>query len=314
MAAAPPPPQAARQRTDTSHLYDGKVVRSSAPSRKKAAGSMKVGSEVPDDAIPDVHIPSFIEALLGGPVVPRHKFLPADRMVQTLQLGAYAMLISLGVITWIVTPPQGTLWFWIFGSVGGATLLQSLVILSATGTGFWGTMSRDPRWLLASYFLFILAAMRFASSKVALSNDWFDLQQNPWLETVLIVLYAVLLVMYFELTNGVIRFSMLDTSIRTNEVYVMNVKRIISKYHRSLLINPAIAGGLAAAVLSINTLIPAVVGWFSSETAIRMEESVELISVYGVAIGSLFVFLLVGLMFAVNLPLRLQKWRENRND
>ena len=258
--AAPPPPQAARPKTDTSHLYDGKVVRSSAPSRKKAAGSMKVGSEVPDDAIPDVHIPSFIEALLGGPVVPRHKFLPADRMVQTLQLGAYAMLISLGVITWIVTPPQGTLWFWIFGSVGGATLLQSLVILSATGTGFWGTMSRDPRWLLASYFLFILAAMRFASSKVALSNDWFDLQQNPWLETVLIVLYAVLLVMYFELTNGVIRFSMLDTSIRTNEVYVMNVKRIIGKYHRSLLINPAIAGGLAAVVLSINTLIPAIVG------------------------------------------------------
>ena len=312
--AAAPPPQAARPKTDTSHLYDGKVVRSSAPSRKKAAGSMKVGSEVPDDAIPDVHIPSFIEALLGGPVVPRHKFLPADRMVQTLQLGAYAMLISLGVITWIVTPPQGTLWFWIFGSVGGATLLQSLVILSATGTGFWGTMSRDPRWLLASYFLFILAAMRFASSKVALSNDWFDLQQNPWLETVLIVLYAVLLVMYFELTNGVIRFSMLDTSIRTNEVYVMNVKRIIGKYHRSLLINPAIAGGLAAVVLSINTLIPAIVGWFSSETATRMEESVELISVYGVAIGSLFVFLLVGLMFAVNLPLRLQKWRENRND
>ena len=267
--AAAPPPQAARPKTDTSHLYDGKVVRSSAPSRKKAAGSMKVGSEVPDDAIPDVHIPSFIEALLGGPVVPRHKFLPADRMVQTLQLGAYAMLISLGVITWIVTPPQGTLWFWIFGSVGGATLLQSLVILSATGTGFWGTMSRDPRWLLASYFLFILAAMRFASSKVALSNDWFDLQQNPWLETVLIVLYAVLLVMYFELTNGVIRFSMLDTSIRTNEVYVMNVKRIIGKYHRSLLINPAIAGSLAAVVLSINTLIPAIVGWFSSETATR---------------------------------------------
>ena len=312
MAAAPPPQTG--QRTDTSHLYDGKVVRSSAPSRKKAAGSMKSGSEVPDDAIPEVHIPSFIESLLGGPIVPRHKFLPADRMVQTLQLGAYAMLISLGVITWIVTPPQGTLWFWIFGSVGGATLLQSLVILSATGTGFWGTMSRDPRWLLASYFLFILAAMRFASSKVSLSNDWFDLQQNPWLETVLIVLYAVLLVMYFELTNGVIRFSMLDTSIRTNEVYVMNVKRIISKYHRSLMINPAIAGGLAAAVLSINTLIPAVVGWFSSETAVRMEESVELISVYGVAIGSLFVFLLVGLLFVVNVPLRMQKWRENRSD
>jgi hypothetical protein len=154
--------------------------------------------------------------------------------------------------------------------------------------------------------------MRFASSKLTLSSDWFDLATYPWLATVLVVVYAVLLVMYFELTNGVIRFSMLDTSIRTNEVYVMNVKRIISKYHRSLLINPVIAGSLAAAVLSINTIIPAVVRLFSSETAVRMEESVELISVYGVALGSLFVFLLVGLMFAINLPHRLQKWRESR--
>jgi hypothetical protein len=308
--AAPAPPQ---QRSDTAHLYDGKVVRSSAPSRKKAAGQMQSGSDVPEDAIPDVHIPGFIEALLGGPIVPKHKFLPADKMVQTLQLGAYAMLVALGLITWIVTPPQGTIWYLTFGSIGFATLLHSAIILSATGTGLWGTMSRDPRWLLASYSLFILSAMRFASSKVTLSSDWFDLATYPWLATVLVVVYAVLLVMYFELTNGVIRFSMLDTSIRTNEVYVMNVKRIISKYHRSLLINPVIAGSLAAAVLSINTIIPAVVRLFSSETAVRMEESVELISVYGVALGSLFVFLLVGLMFAINLPHRLQKWRESRD-
>ena len=310
--AAPQPPQN-QPRLDTAILYDGKVVRAAAPSRRKLAGKSKAGgSEVPEDAIPEVQIPGFIEALLGGPIVPKHKFLPADRMVQTLQLGAYAMLVALGLITWVVTPPQGTIWFFIFGSIGAATLLQSAVILAATGTGFWGSMSRDPRWLLASYILFILAAMRFASSKVTLSNDWFDLQNNPWLETTLIVVYAVLLVMYFELTNGVIRFSMLDTSIRTNEVYVMNVKRIIGKYHRSLLITPLIAGGLAASVLSINTIIPAFVGLFSSETATRMEESVELISVYGVALGSLFVFLMVGLMFAVNLPLRLQRWRENR--
>ena len=80
--AAPAPPQ---PRSDTAHLYDGKVVRSSAPSRKKAAGQMQSGSNVPEDASPDVHIPGFIEALLGGPIVPKHKFLPADKMVQTLQ-------------------------------------------------------------------------------------------------------------------------------------------------------------------------------------------------------------------------------------
>ena len=34
--------------------------------------------------------------------------------------------------------------------------------------------------------------------------------------------------MYFELSNGVIRYSMLDTSIRTNEVYVMNPKKSLA--------------------------------------------------------------------------------------
>ena len=41
-----------------------------------------------------------------------------------------------------------------------------------------------------------------------------------------------------------------------------------------------------------------------------MENSVELISVYGVAIGSLIVFAIVGALFAINLPLRIQKYRE----
>jgi hypothetical protein len=44
-------------------LYDGKTVRSSAPSRKKAAGQVGSGSDIPKDAIPTVEIPSFIESL-----------------------------------------------------------------------------------------------------------------------------------------------------------------------------------------------------------------------------------------------------------
>ena len=40
---------------DTSHLYEGKVVRSSAPSRKRAAGTLKADSGIPDDAVPDRH-------------------------------------------------------------------------------------------------------------------------------------------------------------------------------------------------------------------------------------------------------------------
>ncbi len=301
------------QSGDTKHLYDGKTVRSSAPSRKKLAakGSSATG-EIPKDAIPTVEIPSFIESLLGGPLVPKMKFLPADKMVQNLQLGCYGVLIALGILTYIVTPSVGTIWFALTGSTTIAGLIQLLVIIGAVGCGFWGTMQRDARFMLASYILFILSVMRFASSKVSLSQYVFDLADSQLLLTILVVIYAVLLVMYFELSNGVIRFSMLDTSIRTREVYVMNVKKIVSKYHRSLVINPLIAGGLAMIVLSVNTILPAFVGLFSEQTAMRLEESVELISVYGVALGTLFVFLVVGGLFALDLPTHLQSWRENK--
>ena len=104
---------------------------------------------------------------------------------------------------------------------------------------------------------------------------------------------------------------MLDTSIRTNEVYVMNVKAIVRRYYRSIFINPAVAAVAAILVLSVNTIIPFFVGLFSDEIALRMENSLELISVYGVAIGTLLVFVVVGSLFVVNLPMRLQKLREN---
>ncbi|HJN55377.1 MAG TPA: hypothetical protein QF646_03200, partial [Candidatus Poseidoniales archaeon] len=60
MAAAPPPGPPG----GGIDIYR-KEVRSSAPSRKKAAGSMKSDSIIPEDAIPEVHIPGFIESLLG---------------------------------------------------------------------------------------------------------------------------------------------------------------------------------------------------------------------------------------------------------
>ena len=298
--------------SDTSHLYDGKTVRSAAPSRKKIAGQIGTGSEIPKDAIPEVEIPNFIESLLGGPLVPKTKFLPPAKMVQNLQLGVYGVLVALSLLTYMISPAEGTIWYMITGSLGIATILQLVLIAAATGTGFWGTFQRDGRFTLISNLMFILAILRFASSKIMLSNDMFGLQDKPFLLSALVVVYAVLLIMYFELTNGVMRYSMLDTSIRTNEVYVMNPQKIVGKYHRSLLINPLIATVLATVVLSANTILPFFVGIFSKDTALRMEESVELISVYGVALGTFFVFCVVGGLFALNLPTHLQSFREKR--
>ena len=303
-----------RPSSDTAHLYDGKTVRSAAPARKKIAGQIGSGSEIPKDAIPEVEIPSFIESLLGGPSVPKTKFLPPAKMVQNLQLGVYGILVALALLTYMISPAEGTIWYMITGSLGVATVLQLILIAGATGTGFWGTFQRDGRFTLVSNLMFILAILRFASSKVTLSNDLFGLQDKPFLLSALVVIYAVLLIMYFELTNGVLRYSMLDTSIRTNEVYVMNPQKIVGKYHRSLLINPIIATILATIVLSANTILPFFVGILSQDTALRMEESVELISVYGVALGTFFVFCVVGGLFALNLPTHLQSFREKRAD
>ena len=298
-----------RPSADTSHLYDGKTVRSSAPSRKKAAGQMGAGSDIPEDAIPSVEIPSFIESLLGGPLVPKMKFLPPDKMVQNLQIAVYGVLVALAFLTYIISPPQGTMWYILTGSLGLANIMQLTIIASATVLGFMGTFKRDARLSLGSNLLFILAILRFASSKTSLA---LDVDIGPTMLSVLVVVYAVLLIMYFELSNGVIRYSMLDTSIRTNEVYVMNPKKIVGKYHRSLVINPILATLLAWFVLSANTILPAIVGIFSSDTAQRMRESVELTSVYGVALGTLFVFVTVGVLFGLNLPTHLQRFRERQ--
>jgi len=70
----------AEEVSDTAHLYEGKKVRSSAPSRRKAAGRLKSSTAIPADAIPEIHVPSFIESFFGGPVVAKDKFLPPDRM------------------------------------------------------------------------------------------------------------------------------------------------------------------------------------------------------------------------------------------
>ena len=52
------------KKSDTAHLYDGKTIRSSAPSRKKAAGKMKGSTEIPKDAIPEVHAVSYTHLTL----------------------------------------------------------------------------------------------------------------------------------------------------------------------------------------------------------------------------------------------------------
>lgn len=308
---------AAGKSSDTSHLYEGKVMRAAAPSRKKLAGKMKAGgAEVPDDAVPKVHIPTFVESLFGGPLVPKMKFLPADRMVQTLQLIGGGLMMLLAVLTYLVTPADGTFWngfaLWMgFDALG--QILHLLIVIAALGAGFFGIFRRDARGLLISYVLFIVISLRFAASKDTFDTGILSEVGEFWTKQ-LIVLYAVSLVMYMEVTNGIIRFSMLDTSIRTGEVYVMNVKKVLSRYHISLVVTPVIAAFVASCTLLINVIIPWFFEFFDKETSVRLSQSVELTSVYGVALGTMFVFILVAILFAANIPLRIQQWREAADD
>ena len=189
-----------RPSADTSHLYDGKTVRSSAPSRKKAAGQVGAGSEIPKDAIPTVEIPSFIESLLGGPLVPKMKFLPPDKMVQNLQIGVYGVLVALAFLTYIISPPQGTAWYILTGSLGFANIMQLVIIAAATVLGFMGTFKRDARLHSAAT---CCSSLQFFDLRhhTALSNDLFGLQDSPTMLSILVVVYSVLLIMYLNLAT-----------------------------------------------------------------------------------------------------------------
>jgi hypothetical protein len=297
--------------SDTAHLYEGKKVRSSAPSRRKAAGRLKSNTEIPQDAIPEIHVPSFIESFFGGPVVSKDKFLPPDRMVSSLQAGSAGSLLILSFLTFMITPVSGTAWFAASNALGlgvAAGVFHLLLIAIGLIGGVYGTFQRDRRAMLISYVALILVTIRFAGSTVEFRLD--VVPESEIAQKFILILYAVFLVMYMELSSGVIRFSMLDTSIRMNEVYVMGVNKITRKYHTSLALAPAIAGAVALMTLLINLIIPAIVGIFDDVSALRLKESVELTSVYGVALGTVIVFVVIAAMFAVNLPLRVQQMRE----
>lgn len=274
---------------------------------------MTGSSEIPKDAIPEVHVPSMIESLFGGPIVSKTKFLPPDRVVQTLQMTAAIILTLLSIVTFTVTPVSGTAWFWLSDIINqpaiGALFHILLIAMGFIG-GMYGIFQREQRAILISYIILILVTIRFAGSKVEFGIDL--LPDGEIAQKLLLISYALLLVMYIELTSGIIRFSMLDKSIRTGEVYVMNVKKITSQYYRSLMITPLVAGFVALITLLINLIIPFIVGLLGSDsTAKRLEESVELTSVYGVALGTAVVFMIVASAFAVNLPARLAQMREN---
>jgi len=301
------------QTSDTAHLYDSTTLRSSAPSRKAAAGKQKQNTEIPMDAIPEVHVPGWVESIFGGPVISSMKFLPPDKMVTSLQLASSITLVLLCFLTFMITPVTGTAWFAISNMVGlgfFGGLLHFIIIGMGLIGGMYGVFQRDQRALLVSYFMLIIVTIRFAGSKVEFGLSF--LPEGEIAQKLLLILYAVFLVMFIELSSGIIRFSMLDTSIRTGEVYVMGIQKITSRYHKSLMIAPSIAGVVALLTLFINRIIPAIIGVIDPVSANRLRESVELTSVYGVALGTMVIFMIIAGAFAVNLPLRIQQFRDKK--
>ena len=301
------------EKSDTAHLYDSTTLRSSAPSRKAAAGKIKQNSEIPLDAIPEVHIPGWVESIFGGPIISKMKFLSPDKMVTSLQLSSSITLLLLCFLTFMITPVTGTAWFALSNMIGlgflGGIFHFLLIGMGLIG-GMYGVFQREQRALLVSYVMLIIVTIRFAGSKVEFGLSF--LPEGEIAQKFLLILYAIFLVMYIELSSGIIRFSMLDTSIRTGEVYVMGIQKITSRYHRSLLIAPSIAGFVAFLTLFINRIIPAIVSFINPESANRLRESVELTSVYGVALGTMVIFTIIAGAFAVNLPLRIQQFRDKQ--
>ena len=232
-----------------------------------------------------------------------------------LQMSSAVVLFALSLLSLAFTRVSGTAWFAIANLIGipiiGGIIHILIMVVGAIG-GFYGIFQRDQRALLVSYVAMLIVTLRFAGSKVEFGFSF--LREGEFLQKILLIAYAVFLVMYFELTSGIIRFSMLDTSIRTGEVYVMGEGKIIRQYHRALAITPIVAALVALLTLLINLIVPGIVGIFDSVQAARLSESVELTSVYGVAMGTAFVFTIVAAAFAINLPLRIQQMQESRNN
>ena len=112
---------------------------------------------------------NFIESFFGGPVVSKQKFLPADRMVSSLQVGAVSSLLILSFLTLAITPVSGTAWFAISNILGLSSLAGlfhlSLIVIGLVG-GIYGSFQRDKRAMLISYVALILVTVRFAGSTV----------------------------------------------------------------------------------------------------------------------------------------------------
>ncbi|MAK40681.1 MAG: hypothetical protein CL993_03010, partial [Euryarchaeota archaeon] len=248
------------------------------------------------------------------PIVTKTEFLPPDRMVTSLQIRASISLLILCFLTFMITPVSGTVWFSLSNILGitflGTIFHLGLIMIGLVG-GFYGLFQRDQRALLASYVALMIVTIRFAGSKVEFGLSFMP--EGEFSQKLLLILYAIILVMYIEVSSGIIRFSMLDTSIRKGEVYVMNVNKITNRYGRALTVTPVVAGLVASLTLFINLIVPFFVGIFDPVSANRLRESVELTSVYGVALGTMLVFIVIAAMFAINLPLRIQQYMESRN-
>ena len=154
---------------DTSHLYEGKVVRSSAPSRKRAAGTLKADSGIPDDAVPDVAIPSWIDAIFGGPILVNREFVLTKQNGSEPSDGGNRFALSPRVPYFhahasfrncmVRDIKHDRLWL-------PGLWLHLLMILIGLIAGFWGVWQRDQRAILLSYVMLILVTIRFAGSKV----------------------------------------------------------------------------------------------------------------------------------------------------
>ena len=160
--------------SNTSHLYDGKTVRSSAPSRKKAAGRVTQSTAIPKDAIPETKVPTWVESFFGGPLVPSVRFLAPNRTVVRLQTASVTVLLLLSLVTFMITPSSGTAWFWLSNALGVpwfSGIIHYLLLIGGVVVGTYGVLQRDQRMILASQVAMILITIRFAGSKVEFAME-----------------------------------------------------------------------------------------------------------------------------------------------
>ena len=118
-------------------------------------------------------------------------------------MASVTTLILLGLVTFVITPSSGTVWFWLSNLVGVpffSGLIHYLLLIGGSDWSLWGNSKGSTNDIVVPAAM-ILITVRFAGSKVEFAMAALDVD-SEFIQKLLLIFYALFLVMYIELRRA----------------------------------------------------------------------------------------------------------------